>query len=72
VSGVRQDGSLCLTVYNDGPGFPEDWQTNGTGVGLANLRSRLQILHGDGAALQMRRAAEGVEVVVMLPAKESS
>ena len=27
VAGARRDGSLCLSVYNDGPGFPEDWQT---------------------------------------------
>ena len=71
VTGARRDGSLCLCVYNDGPSFPEDWQTNGVGVGLANLRTRLQILHGDAAGLLMRRAgADGVEVVVTLPLKE--
>jgi len=71
VTGARRDGSVCLSVYNDGPSFPKDWQTNGVGVGLANLRTRLQILHGDAAELQMRRAgADGVEVVVTLPLKE--
>jgi LytS/YehU family sensor histidine kinase len=71
VTGARRDGSVCLSVYNDGPSFPKDWQTNGVGVGLANLRTRLQILHGDDSALQMRRAgADGVEVVVTLPLKE--
>jgi two-component system LytT family sensor kinase len=71
VAGACKDGSLCLSVYNDGPGLPEDWQTNGAGVGLANLRTRLQILHGDAAELQLRRAgADGVEVVVTLPLKE--
>ena len=72
VTGVRKDGSLYLSVYNDGPGFPEDWQTTGTGVGLANLRTRLQILHGDASELRMLRAgADGVEVVVTLPLKEA-
>jgi len=72
VTGARRDDSVCLSVYNDGPGFPKDWQTNGAGVGLANLRTRLQILHGDAAELQMRRAGEdGVEVVVTLPLKEA-
>ena len=71
VTGVRRNESICVTVYNDGPNFPADWQTNGVGVGLANLRTRLQILHGDASALQMRRAgANGVEVVVTLPLKE--
>jgi signal transduction histidine kinase len=72
VTGARRDGSVCLSVYNDGPSFPEDWQTSGVGVGLANLRTRLKILHGDTSELQMRRAgADGVEVVVTLPLKEA-
>jgi two-component sensor histidine kinase len=70
VSGARRDGGLRLGVYNDGPGFAEDWQTRGSGVGLANLRTRLRILHGDAAGLEMNRAgSSGVEVVVMLPLK---
>ncbi len=70
VTGARTNGSLCLSVYNDGPSFPIDWQTNG-GVGLANLRTRLKLLHGAASELQMRRAGvEGVEVVVTLPQKE--
>jgi LytS/YehU family sensor histidine kinase len=70
ITGVRRGGSVCLSVYNDGPSFPEDWQTNGTGVGLANLRTRLQILHGEASELKMQCAgAEGVEVLVTLPLK---
>jgi two-component system, LytTR family, sensor kinase len=72
VAGARKDGSLLLSVYNDGPSFPKDWQTTGVGVGLANLRTRLQILHGDAADLGMtRNGADGVEVVVTLPLKEA-
>jgi LytS/YehU family sensor histidine kinase len=71
VTGACGDGSLSLSVYNDGPGFADDWQTQSAGVGLANLRTRLQILHGDSSRLQMKRAgADGVEVVVTLPVKE--
>ncbi len=70
VTGALRDGSVCLSVYNDGPSFPTDWQTSSAGVGLANLRTRLQILHGDASELQMRRAgADGVEVLVTLPLK---
>jgi two-component sensor histidine kinase len=72
ILGVRHDGSLCLTVYNDGPSVPTDWQPTRTGVGLGNLRTRLQILHGDQSGLQLRRADPGgVEVVVTLPLKEA-
>jgi hypothetical protein len=72
VAGTRRDGKLFLSVYNDGSSFAEDWQTQGAGVGLANLRTRLQILHGEASELQMRRAgADGVEVVVSLPLKEA-
>jgi LytS/YehU family sensor histidine kinase len=72
VTGTRRDGNLCVTVYNDGPSFAEDWRTRGAGVGLANLRTRLQILHGETSDLQMRRAGtDGVEVIVSLPLKEA-
>ena len=72
VTGARRDGSISLSVYNDGPGFPQDWQTKGAGVGLANLRTRMQILYGDASDLQMRRVGtEGVEVVVTMPLEEA-
>jgi two-component system, LytTR family, sensor kinase len=72
IAGSRQDGNLCLTVYNDGPSVPTDWQATHTGVGLGNLRTRLQILHGNESELQLRRADPGgVEVVVTLPLKET-
>jgi LytS/YehU family sensor histidine kinase len=72
IAGARHDRDLRLTVYNDGASDPADWQTTHTGVGLANLRTRLQILHGNESGLQLKRAvAEGVEVVVTLPLREA-
>jgi two-component system LytT family sensor kinase len=72
VSGARADGALRLTVYNDGAGFDGEWQTDGAGVGLANLRTRLQILHRDASKLDMKPAGtDGVEVTVTLPLKEA-
>jgi two-component system, LytTR family, sensor kinase len=69
VSGAKQDGTLCLSVYNDGP--EEDFDATNIGVGIGNLRTRLQILHGDQSALTLRRHdADGVEVVVTLPLRE--
>jgi len=73
VTGAQREGRLCLSIYNDGPSFPEDWETQGTGVGLANLRTRLQILYGGASELRMTRVApDGVEVLVTLPLKEAA
>lgn len=72
VTGACHDGSLCLRVCNDGPSLPTDWQAAPTGVGLRNLRTRLQILHGNESDLQLRRAdSGGAEVVVTLPFREA-
>ena len=72
VSGTRHNGSLCLSVYNDGPSLPADWQATSTGVGIGNLRTRLQILHGDKFGFELRHAGiGGVEAVVTLPFLET-
>jgi two-component system LytT family sensor kinase len=72
VEGTSPNGNLCLSVYNDGPDFPADEPATHTGVGIRNLRTRLQILHGNESELQLRQAETGgVEVVVTLPLKEA-
>jgi len=72
VAGACYNGSLCLSVYNDGPSLPADWEATQTGIGIGNLRTRLQILHGNGSGLQLKRANPGgVEVVVTLPFTEA-
>jgi two-component system LytT family sensor kinase len=68
ITGSRHDGNLCLSIYNDGPDSRTDWPGTRTGVGINNLRTRLQILHGEESELQLKHAdAGGVEVVVRLP-----
>lgn len=63
---------LCLNVYNDGPHPSPGWQASPDGVGIANLRTRLQILHAGQSDLQLQTTrAEGVEVVVTLPFRET-
>jgi two-component system LytT family sensor kinase len=70
IAATREDANLCLSVFNDGPGLPQGWSADGSGVGLDNLRTRLHILHGDAAEFRMSRAGtDGVEVVVALPLK---
>jgi LytS/YehU family sensor histidine kinase len=68
ISGVRADGQLSLTIYNDAPDCPIDWEPPRTGLGLSNLRARLKILHGDDTQLDLRPAdTRGTEVIVRLP-----
>lgn len=72
VTGTGRDGRLCLSVSNDGPCTQEDLDATRTGVGLRNIRTRLQILHGDQSDLVLRRdGADGVEVLVTLPLEEA-
>jgi two-component system, LytTR family, sensor kinase len=68
VAAVRLDGTLRLTVSNDGPTLPRDWEAARIGVGIGNLRTRLEILYGDGFDLQLRPVETGgADVVVTLP-----
>jgi LytS/YehU family sensor histidine kinase len=71
VTGARESGNLCLKVFNDSPTLPADLEAAQTGIGLGNLRTRLEILHGEGSALELRQESpNGVEVVVTLPFME--
>jgi two-component system LytT family sensor kinase len=73
VSAARQDSCLCLTVYNEGPSLPVDWESTTSGVGLTNLRTRLKILYGSAAGLLLRPVdPTGVEVVVTLPVRAAT
>jgi two-component sensor histidine kinase len=68
VTGTRHRDVLHLSVHNDGPWNEEDFDATHTGVGIGNLRTRLEILHGAQSGLTLRRGdADGVEVVVTLP-----
>ena len=63
---ARRDGTaLCIQVSDTGGGF----QANlGTGVGLANVRARLAMLHGSAAQLSLsRNTPRGVTVTIVVP-----
>jgi two-component system, LytTR family, sensor kinase len=68
VTAAKINGRLSLSVYNDGPKLPMDWQATSNGIGIANLRTRLNILHPEAFDLQLRNIEPGgVEVLVTLP-----
>jgi len=64
----RRDGSLHLTVKDDGVGLPPSWDGNGSGHCLRNVRERLRALYGDGAGIEIANSAGiGVTVTVKIP-----
>lgn len=65
-----ENNTLNLSVYNDGPPLNEDWQS-GPGVGLSNIKTRLQLMFGAKAALRLMSAGGGVSVSVTLPYREA-
>jgi hypothetical protein len=72
VAGMRRDGVLRLTVYNDGPWAQEDLAVAPHRFGLGNLRTRLKILHGERSELLLQPAeVGGIEVIVTLPLQEA-
>ena len=72
VAAARLNDRLRLSVYNDGPTVPAKWDTACAGIGLSNLRARLEILYGGGFDLDLQNVSTGgVEVRVLLPFKES-
>jgi two-component sensor histidine kinase len=63
IAAAREDDSLVLTVTDDGFGPPAGSLREG--VGLSNLRARLQALHGDRQELTLAPRPGGGAVVTM-------
>jgi two-component system LytT family sensor kinase len=68
IAAARSNGTLTLSVYNDGPSLPAGWETRAPGIGISNVRTRLQSLYGEGFDLHLRnRQPGGVEAAVSVP-----
>jgi signal transduction histidine kinase len=64
------DGRLAILVRDDGAGLQRASGAAllGSGVGLRNVRERLQALYGGSAAFELRQAADGAtEAELLLP-----
>ncbi|CAM4042925.1 sensor histidine kinase [Roseateles saccharophilus] len=60
-------GKLAVTVADTGLGFGRA-ATSGTGVGLANIRERLQLLHGNRASVTVtENQPSGTVVTITVP-----
>ncbi|HEY4356379.1 MAG TPA: sensor histidine kinase [Acidobacteriaceae bacterium] len=68
ISASETAGTLILRVGNDGPALPANWQSSQSGIGIANVRARLQSLYGEISTLDLHnRGSGGVEVSLSLP-----
>jgi signal transduction histidine kinase len=69
ITAARQGEQLRVSVADDGVGFG-DGATAGSGIGLANVRLRLQQMYGDAARLELSaRPAAGFSASIVLPAQ---
>ena len=67
IAAARSNGTLTLRVYNDGPSLPPDWEQTTTGVGVQNVRTRLQNLYGAAYEFNLVNRRGGVEASVSVP-----
>jgi len=66
----RDGGTVAITVADDGNGF--NATTSGTGIGLKNVRERLQLLYGGRASLAVvANFPAGVAATLSVPASAS-
>ena len=68
----RSDDVVAVTVADDGDGFTTkhaDTSIGGAGIGLKNVRERLRLMHGAGAALAVvANFPAGVAATITVPA----
>jgi two-component sensor histidine kinase len=68
VEAKRRGDQLVLSVYNEGPLLPGDWQLGNTrGIGLSNTALRLHHLYGNLGRLSVTNANGGVVSEITLP-----
>ncbi len=63
-----QDHDLIVSVRDNGVGFSSDASPKGSGIGLANIRGRLELFYGRSDLLFVNtRGEQGTEIVVTYP-----
>jgi two-component system LytT family sensor kinase len=67
IAAARSNGTLTFRVYNDGPGLPSGWEQSANGIGILNVRTRLESLYGNESELTLRNQHGGVEAEVSIP-----
>jgi two-component system LytT family sensor kinase len=74
VSAHRHDGRLEIRVEDDGVGLAsESFSDKGNGIGLSNLRARLQELYGSDHSMEVASRREGgVAVKIAIPCRTAT
>jgi signal transduction histidine kinase len=68
-----QNGRLRLSVEDDGIGLAQAYSHHQPGIGLSNLRARLETLYGSRQRVEMTARPEGgVTVLVEIPLREAA
>jgi two-component system, LytTR family, sensor kinase len=68
IAAASANGTLMLTVFNDGPGLPSSREDNHRGVGISNVNTRLKNLYGNSFEFHLRNCnPHGVEASLSLP-----
>jgi LytS/YehU family sensor histidine kinase len=71
IAASRGERMLTISVYNDGPALPVGSKAQ-SGIGMSNVRTRLQGLYGDDFELRLEnQSPEGVRVSLSVPFRES-
>ena len=79
-SRITSDGRLLVEVEDDGVGMAPDRGIGhpsgaiarpGTGIGMKNVRERMQVLYGDAAEVEIEsRPGRGTKVTLAMPVVE--
>jgi two-component system, LytTR family, sensor kinase len=68
IAASRSNGTLTISVYNDGPAMPAIRKDDRVGIGISNVRTRMKSLYGSAFEFDMRNQDPGgVEVTLSLP-----
>jgi len=68
IAASRCNGTITLSVYNEGPSLPADWEKTSSGVGISNVRTRLRGLYGDKFEMRLENEGTGgVTASVSIP-----
>lgn len=71
IRAVPTEDKVTLSVYNDGPLLPQGWEQQPSGIGLANVRTRLQSLYGKQFEVNIQNQEPGgVEVSICVPLEQ--
>jgi ligand-binding sensor domain-containing protein len=69
----RRDGdSLALRVWNTAGGDEEGPSDHSHGIGLSNIRERLDLIYGENYRFSRERTPDGFEVIIRLPIQKSA